>query len=131
MTGRHMRRGVAIRADEKTPIVMACEAQPYRAMAKLTDEQRRALHVLARHPEGCIDAVLLADGFDVGMLAVLVVEGFADMKITPVEIGGLRAVWLRITERVGKRSRNSPRGRRFTVPAVGLASTHRSARAPR
>jgi cytochrome P450 len=32
-------------------------------MAKLTDEQRRALQVLAHHPAGCAEAVLLADGF--------------------------------------------------------------------
>ena len=51
---------------------------PYPGELRVTDEQRRALQVLARHPEGCIDAVLLADGFDVGMLAVLVVEGLAE-----------------------------------------------------
>jgi hypothetical protein len=31
-------------------------------MTKLNDEQRRALKVLARHPDGCTEAVLLADG---------------------------------------------------------------------
>jgi hypothetical protein len=32
-------------------------------MAKLIDEQRRVLQVLARHAGGCAEAVLLADGF--------------------------------------------------------------------
>jgi hypothetical protein len=40
-------------------------------MAKLTDEQRRVLRVLARHPEGCAEAVLVAQGFSVGQLAGL------------------------------------------------------------
>jgi hypothetical protein len=70
-------------------------------MADLNDEERRALQALARNPDGCMEPVLLADGFDVGMLAVLVVEGFADMKITPVEIDGRQrqTVWMQITER--------------------------------
>jgi hypothetical protein len=31
-------------------------------MAKLNDEERRALNLLAGHSEGCDEAVLLADG---------------------------------------------------------------------
>jgi hypothetical protein len=33
-------------------------------MAKLTDEQRRALQLLARSPNGCTEALILAHGFE-------------------------------------------------------------------
>ena len=69
-------------------------------MAKLNDEQRRALSVLERHPDGCAEAVLLAEGFSVGQLAVLVVDGFAKMRRTATNIGGRQknVVWMEITE---------------------------------
>ena len=54
-------------------------------MTKLSDEQRRALEVLARHPDGCAEAVLLVDGFHVGQLAVLVFDGLAEMQRTVTE----------------------------------------------
>jgi hypothetical protein len=69
-------------------------------MAKLSDEERRALRLLARHTDGCAEAVLLADGFHVGQLAVLVVEGFAKMQRTAANVGGRQknVVWMEITE---------------------------------
>jgi hypothetical protein len=66
-------------------------------MAKLSDEQRRALGIIARHPDGCVEAVPLAHGFHVGQLAVLVVEGLAEAKLVAVG-GGRRGVWMTITE---------------------------------
>jgi hypothetical protein len=51
-------------------------------MAKLTDERRRALRILSRHPDGRAEAVLLADGFNVGQLAVLEFDGLAEMRRT-------------------------------------------------
>jgi hypothetical protein len=48
-------------------------------MANTSDEERRALNLLARHPDGCDEAVLLADGVTVGQLAGLVIDGFATM----------------------------------------------------
>ncbi len=39
-------------------------------MTKLKDEQRRALRILARHQDGCAEAVLLAEGFSVRQLVV-------------------------------------------------------------
>jgi hypothetical protein len=48
-------------------------------MTKLNDEQRRALKVLARHPDGCAEAVLLADGLHAGLLTVLVFDELAEM----------------------------------------------------
>jgi hypothetical protein len=42
------------------------------AMAKLTDEELRALLFLARHPNGCTEALLMAHGFPCQMLEELV-----------------------------------------------------------
>jgi hypothetical protein len=69
-------------------------------MAKLSDHERRALGILARHPDGCAEAVLLADGFHVGQLAVLVVEGLATMQRRRHDVGGRErtVVWMEITE---------------------------------
>ena len=46
-------------------------------MAQLNDEQRRALRILARHLDGCAEAVLLAEGFSIGQVTFLVGEGLA------------------------------------------------------
>jgi hypothetical protein len=48
-------------------------------MAKLNDDQRRALEMLA-HQDGCAEAALLADGFSIDQLAGLVVQGYAVMQ---------------------------------------------------
>jgi hypothetical protein len=45
------------------------------AMADLTDEQRRALQLLARSPNGCTEALMLAYHFTDDMLAELAVNG--------------------------------------------------------
>jgi hypothetical protein len=68
-------------------------------MTKLNDEQRRALKVLARHPDGCAEAVLLADGFHAGLLTVLVFDGLAEMQRTVTDIGGRQrtVAWMKIT----------------------------------
>jgi hypothetical protein len=49
-------------------------------MANLGDEERPALEALARHLDGCDEAVLLADGITVGQLAGLVIDGLATMR---------------------------------------------------
>jgi hypothetical protein len=69
-------------------------------MVDLNDEQRRALRVLARHPDGCAEMVLLAEGFSIGQLAVLVVDGFAQMRGTATNAGSRQkmVVWMQITE---------------------------------
>jgi hypothetical protein len=65
-------------------------------MAKLSDEQRRALRILARHLDGCAEEVLLAEGFSVGQLAALALEGLAETRRA---LGGSRQrVWMRITD---------------------------------
>jgi hypothetical protein len=63
----------------------------------IDDEQRRALRIIARHPDGCVEAVPLDHGFHVGELAVLVFEGLAEAKLVPVG-GGRRGIWMKITE---------------------------------
>jgi hypothetical protein len=65
-------------------------------MAKLTDEQRRALRIMARHPHGCAEALLLDDGFQVGQLTVLVLEGLAFARF--VRAAARQRVWMEITE---------------------------------
>jgi hypothetical protein len=66
---------------------------------KLTNEQQRALRVLARHTDGCAQPALLADGFSVCQFVVLVIEGFATMRRKRVDIGGREKmmIWLQIT----------------------------------
>ena len=69
-------------------------------VAKLNDDQRRALKTLA-HQDGCAEAVLLADGFSIDQLAGLVVGGYAVMQRRRVEISGRMrtVVWMQITEK--------------------------------
>jgi hypothetical protein len=64
------------------------------------DIERRALNSLADHPEGCDEAVLLAEGFHVGQLALLVVDGLATMQRRPANVGGRErtVIWMQITE---------------------------------
>jgi hypothetical protein len=69
-------------------------------MAKMSDEERRALVLLARHPDGCDEAVLLADGFTVRQLAGLVIDGFATGSVARVALDSREkpVVWMRITQ---------------------------------
>jgi hypothetical protein len=68
--------------------------------SSLNDIDRRALNLLADHPDGCDEAVLIAEGLHVGQLAVLVVEGLATMQRRPAHVSGRdrKAVWMQITE---------------------------------
>jgi hypothetical protein len=58
-----------------------------------TTERIRALQILARCPNGCREAVMLAYGFRVTFLAALVFDGLvtAELNTTPV-------VWMQITD---------------------------------
>ena len=68
-------------------------------MAKLNDDQRRALKTLARQ-DWRAEAVLLADGFSIDQLAGLVVGGYAVMQRRRVDVSGRErtVVWMQITE---------------------------------
>jgi hypothetical protein len=78
-------------------------------MANLGDEERRALEALARHLDGCDEAVLLADGITVGQLAGLVIDGLATMRATLVPLNGREksVIWIRSRMPGKRRSRNS------------------------
>jgi hypothetical protein len=69
-------------------------------MAKLNDDQRRALKTLAHQKNGCAEAVLLADGFSIDQLAGLVIEGYAVMQRRRVDISGRErtVIWMQITD---------------------------------
>jgi hypothetical protein len=69
-------------------------------MAKLNDDQRRALDELARHPEGCAEALLLSDGSTIRQLSALVIDGYAGLQRKRVHVGGRETtvLWMQITE---------------------------------
>jgi hypothetical protein len=69
-------------------------------MADLTDEQRRALRILARNPNGCTDAVMMARGFEREILAMLVFDGLVNVEAHETILGRrhMKVFWLRITE---------------------------------
>jgi hypothetical protein len=56
-------------------------------MVVLSDEERRTLNFLARHPDGCDEAVLLTDGFTVRQLSGLVIDGFVAGSVARITIG--------------------------------------------
>jgi hypothetical protein len=66
----------------------------------LSEKERRALQALSRHPDGCDESVLLADGFTVGQLAGLVIDGLATMRPTHIPLDGREksVIWMKISE---------------------------------
>ena len=82
-------------------------AKPHRrAMAmsarksRLGADQRRALRLLAGSSHGCTEAILLAHGFTIEMLVVLVRDGFATATPEIVHAGNrpIEFVRVRITD---------------------------------
>jgi hypothetical protein len=68
-------------------------------MAKLSDEQRRALQLVARSPNGCTEALMLAHGFELKMLDKLASEGLTKTEAHDTMAGSrrMKVVWLQIT----------------------------------
>jgi hypothetical protein len=68
-------------------------------MADQTDEQLRALRVLARYRTGCPETVLLEHDFSYDQLGVLVFNGLATMKPSITYDDGRKktVVWVTIT----------------------------------
>jgi hypothetical protein len=64
-------------------------------MADLTDEQLRALRLLARYPSRCPGTVLLEQGFSYDQLSDLVLDGLAKLEPSVTRKGGV--VWAAIT----------------------------------
>ena len=96
-------------SDRKTAEMLRTLADRYKRMSDglppdetmaANDEQRRALSVLARHPNGCSENLLLGEGFSVGQLTALVMDGFARMEHTVIPGGSRDTVTavMRITE---------------------------------
>jgi hypothetical protein len=70
-------------------------------LAKLNDERRRALRLLARSPNGCTQAILMAHGFPTEMLEELVMAGLAKASSEEMPRGRrkrMKVVWMQITE---------------------------------
>jgi hypothetical protein len=69
-------------------------------MAKLSDEQLRALLLLARSPNGCNEALLMAHGFPSDMLDELATAGLATASPEKMRIARRRrkVVCFQITE---------------------------------
>ena len=63
-------------------------------------ERLRALRVLARCPDGCTEAVMMAYGFSIDFLAGLVSDGLITAEPSTMRAGGRPAivVWMQITE---------------------------------
>jgi hypothetical protein len=57
---------------------------------QLTEEQRRALRLLADSPNGCTEAILGAHGFELAMLGKLEFEGFANVEAHETMAGSRR-----------------------------------------
>ncbi len=68
-------------------------------MLKLRDEQRRALRLLGRHPDGCTEALMLAHGFRLTMLAELAAGRLLRVDTHNAHAGGRQKmiVWMQIT----------------------------------
>jgi hypothetical protein len=56
-------------------------------MAKLNDEELRALRTLARSPSGCAELVLMAHGFELDQVANLVFRGLANREVVDQTVG--------------------------------------------
>lgn len=68
-------------------------------MAKLCDEQLRALRLLARSPNGCTEALMLAHGFSIEMLTMLLSQRLARADAHSMRAGErpITVVWMQIT----------------------------------
>jgi hypothetical protein len=74
-------------------------------MAKLTDEGLRALLLLARHPNGCTEATMMAYGFPTEMLEEFVTAGLVKASPEEMKIARRRrkVICLQITD-VGRKA---------------------------
>jgi hypothetical protein len=63
-------------------------------------ERLRALRLLARCPDGCTEAVMMAYGFTIDFFAGLVSDGLVTAEPSTMRAGGRQivVVWMQITE---------------------------------
>ena len=108
------------------------DAPPHPAMAKLTNEHLRALLLLARSPNGCTEAMLMAHGFPIEMLEELVTTGLAKASPDEMRIARKRRkiISFRSPRRDGRRppsgglinKKPRPRTRRVAVNVARLGT---------
>jgi hypothetical protein len=69
-------------------------------MAVLSDEELRALRLLARYPSGCTEQVMLGHGFTPDQIANLVFGGLAkrDARYMALDGGQVKVVRMEITD---------------------------------
>jgi hypothetical protein len=70
------------------------------AMAMLNDDETRSLEALARAPDGCAEAALLANGLTIRQLSGLVIDGLATLERRRTNVGGRGerpVLWMKIT----------------------------------
>jgi hypothetical protein len=65
-------------------------------MEKLTDERRRALRLLARSPNGCTEALMLAYHFTIDMLGELAADGLLTIDARQEHRDGQQKMIVRI-----------------------------------
>ena len=65
-------------------------------MAKLSDEELRALQLLARSPSGCSEPVILAHGFTLDQIADLIFRGLAKREVSNMSLDGRKAKVVRM-----------------------------------
>ena len=65
----------------------------------LNDDETRSLEAPARAPDGCAEALLLADGFTIKQLSGLVIDGLATLERRLANVGGRErpVFWVQIT----------------------------------
>jgi hypothetical protein len=68
-------------------------------VVKLSNEQRRALRLLARHPTGCTEAFLLAHGISENQIDILIRARLATLEPSVTRMAGREriVVWVQIT----------------------------------
>jgi hypothetical protein len=71
----------------------------------LSVERRRLLRLLARCPDGCTEALLMAYGFSIKFLADVVFDGLATAELSTTRAGNREVivVWMQITD-AGRRA---------------------------
>jgi hypothetical protein len=70
------------------------------ACSRISNDQRRALRVLAGGPHGCTEASMLAHGFKAELLAALLRDGLATTQPGTIRAGRrqVKVVWVMITD---------------------------------
>jgi hypothetical protein len=83
-----------------SPPPIGNKSATHRCMPNLTDEQRRALQLLASSVNGYTEALLMAHGFANEMLGHLVLDGLAEAMLKDTRTGGRQTfvLWMQITE---------------------------------